>query len=701
MLRRPARRLPAPAAILLASVLALQAGCDGGEPAPPSGSAPPPPPAAERAPSAAAEPEGAEPAEQGRLRVVLRAAEDGTPLPGLPVYVWPRPGVEGPERPLTGAEAELGEIPLTGADGAALFRLPPGRYSVAAEWPPADALAVEVAAGGEEALDLRRPSLPDLAVDLRVVGGEGEPLAASVIELQGLPAELAARGASSASQAGPDGRHALKVPSWLPTVAVVRAPGYSEVHLALAAGAADAPGEVHLERSARVRGRLLDAAGAPVPDAPVSARADAWELFQDGREPPLGTRTGEVAWTARTDAAGAFDLAGLPANVALTLAAERAEGGPRPARTREPLRLAPGEEREADVVLSGGTRIEGVLLGADGAPQEGTQIWLVHGGGRRVFTSYEAVTEHAVTDAAGRFTFEDVAPGSWRVGPALPAAGDGGAALAPWPEIVEVFEGMTAAELVLRPPGALTVEGRCVGPHGEEVSGVHLVAEGGEQTATAISDGNGAFELGPFVEGALQIRTTAVGAGYAAGAAQTVQAGDRDVLVHVQRAGALHGSATRASSGSPLPAEVELALRDQPEGTGVRRVTAGADGAFEVTDLEPGLFAVVARFEAENLVAVWSGAIVAPETTTELALELAVGARARFAVPPETGATFYVVLQGGVPLERGALAGGTETESRLFPPGEIAIELHGPQGLVARRTATTSAGQSVKLDFVR
>ena len=636
------------------------------------------------------------------LRVALRAQEDRAPLAGLPVYVWPRRGGAGPRTALAGSEAELGEIPLTGADGAATFQLPPGRYSAAAEWPAEEPLLVELLPGKPAEVELLRPSLPDQACVLSVVGADGSALAGSTVELVHLPPELAARGAADLVRAEGDGRHALHLPSWSAVVAIVRAEGHGEVRLALGPGAEAAPERaVRLERSAAVRGRLVDTAGVPVAGAVVAAQAEAAELFAGGGGPPASARAEEMAWTAATDDGGAFILEGLPANVALTLEAAPAAGAARRPRPRplEPLRLAPGEEREALVVLAAGTRLAGVLLGADGAPRPGVSIWLVHGGARSVFTPYEAVRDHALTDAEGRFAFEGVEPGSWRVGPAAQSAeADGDAVLAPLPEVVDVMEGMTLAEVVLRPPGLSTVEGRCVGPRGEPVSGVHLVAESAEQVATAISDADGAFSLGPFIEGALELRTTAPSVGYTGGAPQKVSAGDRDVVVRVERSGALRGSTVRASGGAPLGAEIELALRERLRGPGSRRVTAGADGAFTAQDLEPGGYVVVARAE-RGLVAVRGDVAIAPGETQEVALELVEGARARFFAPADSGASSFLVLVNGVPVERGGLIGREEIETRDFPPGEVTVELHGPKGPVARQAAMATAGSIVQLDF--
>src|SRR5262245_29278538 len=127
---RPAAGLRRAGALLLSAL----AGC-GGEATEPSD-------AASGATSALAG--AARATEPARLRVMLLALEDGAPLAGLPVFVWPRSGAEAPRKALEASEAGLGEIPLTGAGGAATFHLPPGRYSAAAEWPAQEPLLVDL-----------------------------------------------------------------------------------------------------------------------------------------------------------------------------------------------------------------------------------------------------------------------------------------------------------------------------------------------------------------------------------------------------------------------------------------------------------------------------------------------------------------------------------------------------------------------------
>ena len=104
-------------------------------------------------------------------------------------------------------------------------------------------------------------------------------------------------------------------------------------------------------------------------------------------------------------------------------------------------------------------------------------------------------------------------------------------------------------------------------------------------------------------------------------------------------------------------------------------------------------------YKRQGLVGVNGDVVVAPGATLEVALRMVEGARARFQVPADSGASTFVVILNGVPVERGALAGREELETRDFPPGDLAIELHGPAGRVARQEATAAAGSVIQLDF--
>jgi hypothetical protein len=226
-----------------------------------------------------------------------------------------------------------------------------------------------------------------------------------------------------------------------------------------------------LPREARVRGRVLDATGAPA----ARARVRAEGLSQD----PAAFLEDEQGM--RSDGSGAFELAGLsPGTVKLTAEAQ----GRAPS---EPLllELVAGETRN-DVVLRlrTGATIEGLVLGADGRPDHG----------RSVSVANWSVGHHSqhMTDEQGRFRASELPQGELEVR----AETEQGLRLH---ERVSVAEGETI-QLRLQPPDVRLVRlhGR-VSAGGRVLAGAHLSIQrqdcSGLDRASTESDHEGAYEL--------------------------------------------------------------------------------------------------------------------------------------------------------------------------------------------------------------
>lgn len=644
-----------------------------------------------------------------RLRVVVSASEDGAPLDGVEVSVrsaGPGPDADGGEP----APEPSGE--RTGADGAVLLALAPGDYVVALDPPGAADARVRLEPGEERRLDLRVPTRADLDVAIDVVADEtGAPLAGADVAVLGLPPH--ARDAVVSARTDAAGRARLRVPSWAPTAAAITASGRGELRLALPPelhgdrarpGGGGAPLPARLARVAELRGRLIDPAGAPVAGVAVVASVAAADLFPagggDGARARAGAHGGEpeVVQRATSAADGTFALA-LPPNAGVLIEAEADEAAGRPARTLEVVRLGAGEAVERELVLRTGTRIEGQLLGPEDVPVAGAPIWLVQGGGRRVFTRFEDVFDRTSSDAEGRFAFLGVEPGSWRVGPAPRRASDAaGLTIAAVPALVDVVPGLQRAEVVLRPPASIFLTGRTVDVDGRPIGGVGLFANSDTQAASGTSEPDGTFRLGPFVAGELRLRTAA-GPGIAAGDGRVVQAGDGGLELVVLRTGALRGEVRRGDGSVPSSAEVTLARHEHGRSVGARRLRANVDGEFLVPDADPGSYVVVARAEP-GLVA--AGAVDVPsEGTARLQLDLAAGARARCRLEERHAGLVYLVLADGLQIERGRVDGRLELTTLEVPAGEVAVELYDASGMVDRRSGTVAGGRVIDLSFLR
>jgi len=162
--------------------------------------------------------------------------------------------------------------------------------------------------------------------------------------------------------------------------------------------------ELELVREQRLRGRVLDAGGAPVAGARVAV-----EGFQ--RAMTAVASRDAAATSSAPD--GSFELGGLRSDLGhtLTLAA--------PGLAAEPLELVPaaGLVELGALVLRPATFLTGVVLDADGLPLAGAEVLLrpalplpapaspLDAGARA-----QSRERRATTCSAGTFLFEDLAP---------------------------------------------------------------------------------------------------------------------------------------------------------------------------------------------------------------------------------------------------------------------------------------------------
>jgi len=154
-------------------------------------------------------------------------------------------------------------------------------------------------------------------------------------------------------------------------------------------GLAD-PVVFRLPRGGRVRGRVTDPSGSPLPGARVRVR----------RPPSYNERAQE------TDADGRFEVPGLGAGSLLVFEAEGFA-----LHVRRFLRFGPrAGMRVVNVKMGAGARVRGRVLGPDGAPVVRTPVATSHWPPRP--TPYRLPS--SLTDDQGRFTIEHV-PKGWFV----------------------------------------------------------------------------------------------------------------------------------------------------------------------------------------------------------------------------------------------------------------------------------------------
>jgi RNA polymerase sigma factor (sigma-70 family) len=486
----------------------------------------------------------------------------------------------------------------------------------------------------------------------------------------------------------------------------------------------------------RMRGRVLDPEGEPVPGAEVSATVLGPAFGRERRGPP-GLRPGErgaaePAAEARTtsDAAGAFELV-LDRPGLSRLVIER--DGHAPIGRKGLVFL--GQDLDLGTFeLEPGVTLAGRVLDEDGGPVAGAELWQERLDEGLSFGPGAVQPERVgVSGADGRFELRRQAVGEWR----LEARSERHAPAQRSGTTQRAGERVADLELVLA-RGA-RVHGRVLGLEALERGRASVLArpqgegEPGGRLRRATLDEQGAFELGGLEPGA-EVELFVVLDGVEldehepralAGSAQRVRAGGdangdgEEVLLYVERA---PGGRGREVDGAapPEPGEAAasgavdlrvlrpdgapaagalVALRTGPPGEGRRRAAddiraVDATGRLRWSGLAPGtneFRAVVGLFGLDGEAGDgWQAVQVEARGVAELSLESAAAAELRGSVRVADRA-----LAGAELLLRPAAAGGGRGgegpalvaqsddagrfDFRELAPGSYRIELFHPE----------------------
>lgn len=359
--------------------------------------------------------------------------------------------------------------------------------------------------------------------------------------------------------------------------------------------------DVNLLRTGSLRGRVVDSAGSVVAGAEVKV--------DDGRGGgnPWG---GQAGPSAMADAEGLFELTDLrPGAIVLAASFDGWADSEDLA-----LELAPGQDLEGlDLALRVGAVIEGSVMTPEGDPMAGRRVsWGSNamGFGNR---------DEATTDAAGRFRFEHVTPGTWSVSasPSMAEMGERMRGKRGQSAFIDVMgelitESVTLddrdyVEVFLGGEPKMPVRITGVVTRGEEPfagAQVYAVSEGSaifEGMKTTTADQNGAFEIildrpGPHV---LSAREGSLGV------ERLIEVPRQDELrvdLHVP-SGAILGT-VRTPDGKPATG-IRLSIQRED---GMGRMRWGGDqartsetGTYRFEGLEPGRYTVRAN------VASWRG----------------------------------------------------------------------------------------------
>ncbi|MCK6446578.1 MAG: hypothetical protein L6Q99_09320 [Planctomycetes bacterium] len=664
-------------------------------------------------------------AAQATLRVRVVAKETGAPLASMHVSVRPHDPPEGWsaswEDRATGTERE---VLTSGEDGRVEFDLRAGvEFTVSAEgWNPGASNATAgstsddvapLAPGEVRELELAAPTSIDLVFFGRVVAEEDDsPLAGARIRLRKtLPGEPPVRVSDA------DGRFELRSATWFNARDfTVKLAGRAERSACVVEGHAtlEKAFTIHLARHASVSFRARDPLGGSVAGLRVSATTKPWEL-RESQDFMAGVSFGsfgdpDPTWSVALDENGTGRLDELPPNAGLTIEVVRDERIV--LQVTEPLRLAPGETRELELVVGSGAKLDGTVRDQDGKPVGGARLWLAPAEGEfpSLFEWYEKPQHETTTNDVGHYTFDAVAAGKWWLGPE-PSRGRGQPldelAFAPVTSTVEIAADATTVNHDLIVYRGLYIAGTVLDEHGQSAPGAGVELSDTRGIALfETSDALGAFVVGPLPAGAFEL----VAGGFsdrvhASGEPVRVRAGDRDVVLRVRAGATIVGRVVDPTTHQPTPAELSYRRRAN-DGEFVGATLTGVEGEFELAGLDPGHYYLAAHRGDQCAVAEIEA--LGGSTTSPVTLELAPAATIEVEWKGSTDFAEVTVRLG--PNEVGfAYLGKGLPESIKVLPGELTVEYvptsfstdaETPIRADARATSLRlAAGESTKLEL--
>jgi RNA polymerase sigma-70 factor (ECF subfamily) len=409
--------------------------------------------------------------------------------------------------------------------------------------------------------------------------------------------------------------------------------------------AAPAPGERAIDRERDLHGVIVDVAGAPIEGAElVVLRVEASEYV--GLDAFEASRAVEVA-SERSDARGEFAIA-LPPGRAFDLAVTA--GG----YAAQRLAHLHAGERVVVVLAPGGSVFGRVTRRSDGSPVARARVLLPMRPEPEIHVGVPALA--TVTDALGRFRFDDLAAASYwlQVEPERDAP--------PFWIAVKLLPAETR-EVNVTVDAGVTLNGRVVDAEtGAGIAGA-FVGEGWMARRSVETDASGAFVFESFAEsGFYELVVRADGYGQ-----RNVKVRDPDgpfpaaLEVRLERARAAHGRLVD-ESGAPIgdgyvAAPAYDIADDGAFGTQQQdwpATRSATDGSFRLTSLRPDLpHALLVRLDGF--------------------------ATATYAFPPNEREVADVDF-GDVVLRRGALVRGRVVDEHGEGVAAIAVRLAGANG---------------------
>ncbi|MCB9907549.1 MAG: hypothetical protein H6830_07525 [Planctomycetes bacterium] len=638
------------------------------------------------------------PSDAARLRVQLVDAAGGGALAGVKVVAFLDQQPGGRMRTTRSTDLMRGSLdwsPTSDANGFVEFDLPPDaavRLSVRPDPNTHQPL-------NETVLPLHPFEQRDLRLAVQSVHftpyfalvrdrSNGQPIGGAWVRIFS-PSDLSAgpleAQSNTLARASSNGHGMFQVDaSERSSMAWIQAPGFGPTLVALDAAHADShnPRDLYLTPGSWLAVYLRNHEGKPLGDIPITLTATTLALVQSEAEP---IQHSAVVWRGTTNRFGRAEFDSLPADTPLHVAFQ-VEGDsvvdPPPMQI-----LSPGEARELEWTIGGGTRLMGDLHSEESVPLAGQELWLLPAsspGSQLITLADQARVLHKThSDPNGHFVFSGIPAGAWWI---APASNGTSTHLAPLARRYEVPEGLPELNVQLEVFGPRWVEGRVRQPDGEvadhEQVWLHSIEVPGDLSEWTRADGT--FRIGPLAPGLVEVGVRS-SPDHVGSPPQVCTADERHLeirLSHDTRMVALLAT----QDGSPLP-PVERILLTHPDGSVSDELNLAWEG------LERGNYGVcVLTQDGRVAVAqrVFQGSGI---KSGEALLELAPGAKVEFSGPGK-----YSLWMESACVTMGEL-GPDETRTEVVPTGTLRLER--PDRTQPGVALEATLGRPVRIDLAR
>lgn len=415
--------------------------------------------------------------------------------------------------------------------------------------------------------DLSVPTVPDLLQYVRIVdAADGRPLPSALVRTYREHVRKNSSGEKFTDIVYGDsllvdalGFVMIEASTWGGVSAEADAEGYGARLFPITYGhrTPDTALVVRLGSASTLRGRILELSGLPAPGVRVRVTTNSYALRTAVREWRLSAAVSATrSWFTDTAPDGTFQLEGLPPAVPLHAEIQRDRTVLR--KGTGPLLLKPGEVREVEWCFGIGCTLHGLVQNAEGNAVAYLEISLARGAGDIRFRADEDLRGTSRTDREGRFVFQNLDRGRWRVGPRAVAIDPewldhiesipgflawsgaepeyrGHSVPIPRTASVEIVPGVPEEHVTLRLQMGFFVRGHVLNPDGEvprEGTAVVGVDAAGD-LIHAVTNGAGIFALAPLSPGTVHLTATSSLPGLGPSAAVPAAPGDRGVVLHL------------------------------------------------------------------------------------------------------------------------------------------------------------------------